>query len=335
LNQGSVTVNGFSIQIQRNGITIANQSFPYELAAGQSLDVSMADIVLTSAKTEFVFTVTPSTLTDDLTDNNSIEWPVTFISNSALIPTREDFINPSWTFVNAGSTDWGLEGTNYQQSAVFRAFNAQNPTDKAWLVSPQLDFSQAIEASMFAEFSYAQNGSQDEHVLVLLSDNCGQSFDHVLLDATASELVAGQLNTEWTPSNEEDWVRQYFNLNNHVGRTNILVAIQLTNDNGNNFYVDNIEFFENDDPTPPEVKTPFQVYSNESLTQTYLTFNLEEQQPAAVVVSNIMGASIANLTVDNALNQTLTFQLDAAPAIYIFRVLIGNQWHVVKQYIGN
>jgi hypothetical protein len=335
LNQGSVAVNGFSIQIQRNGITIANQSFPYELAAGQSLDVSMSDITLTSAKTDLVFTVTPSTIPDDLTANNSIEWPITQITNTTLIPTRENFIDPSWTFVNAGSTNWGIESTNYQKSAVFRAFNAQNPTDKAWLVSPQLDFSKAFEASMFAEFSYAQNGDQDEHVLVMLSDNCGQSFDHVLLDATASELVSGQLNTEWTPASEDDWVRQYFNLNNHVGKTNILVAIQLTNDNGNNFYVDNIEFFENDDPTPPEVKIPFQVYSNETLTQTYLTFNLEEQQPAAVVVSNIMGASIANLTVDNALNQTLTFQLDAAPAIYIFRVLIGNKWHSVKQYIGN
>jgi hypothetical protein len=114
-----------------------------------------------------------------------------------------------------------------------------------------------------------------------------------------------------------------------------LIAVQIVNDNGNNFYMDNIEFFENDDPTPPEISSPFKIYSNETLTQTFLTFNLEEQQPAEVIMANIMGGSIANITVDNALNQTLTFQLNSAPGIYIFRVRIGNDWSVVKYYIGN
>jgi hypothetical protein len=120
-----------------------------------------------------------------------------------------------------------------------------------------------------------------------------------------------------------------------VGQSDILIAVQIVNDNGNNFYMDNVEFYENDDPTPPEISSRFKVYSNESFTQSFLTFNLDEQQPAEVIVSNIMGASIANISVDNALNQTLTFQLGTAPGIYIFRVRIGNDWKVIKHYIGN
>jgi hypothetical protein len=159
----------------------------------------------------------------------------------------------------------------------------------------------------------------------------------VLLEQNASDFTGMQRSNEWIPTDEIDWAKKYFinDLNAFTGQSDILVAIQVTNDNGNNFYVDNIEFFENDDSTPPEISVPYKIHTDEFNNQTYLTFNLDEQQPAEVIVANIMGASIANVIIDNALNQTLTFQLNSAPAIYIFRVRIGNEWKAVKYYMGN
>lgn len=332
-NQGSVTINGFSIQLKRNNTTLLTQNFDDILDPGVEVIVSLPSVGLLAGANDLIFIATPNNLTDDIPANNTINWSVTQITNSMIIPARENFSAPNWNFID-GTNSWTITTTNYQQSAVFEGFTTVTAGD-AWLVSPRLDFSKAIEASMFADISYAQNVPQDEFVRIAVSDNCGLTFDHVLLEQNASQFTGIERSTEWIPTDEEDWVKEYFNLNDFTGQSDILVAIQVTNDNGNNFYVDNIEFYENDDPSPPEISSPFKVYSNESLNQTFLTFNLEEQQPAEVIVANIMGASIANVTIDNALNQTLTFQLDTAPAIYIFRVRIGNEWKVVKHYMGN
>jgi hypothetical protein len=332
-NQGSVTVNGFSIQVTRNNITLLIQNVADILDPGAEVTVSLSSVGLLTGTNDLVFTTTPNSLSDDVPGNNTATWSVAQITNSMSIPARENFSTPHWNFIS-GTNSWTLGSTNYEQSAVFEGFTTETP-GTAWLVSPRLDFSKALEASLFADISYAKNLAQDEYVRMVVSDNCGLTFDHVLVEQNASAFIPITRSTNWIPASEDDWVRKYFNLNEFTGQSDILVAIQITNDNGNNFYVDNIEFFENDDPTPPEIGSRFKVYSNEALTQTFLTFNLDEQQPAEVVVSNMMGGSIAHVTVDHALNQTLTFQLNTAPAIYIFHVRIGNTWKAVKHYIGN
>jgi hypothetical protein len=200
-------------------------------------------------------------------------------------------------------------------------------------VSPKLDFSNSLEASVFADFSYRQRGLADEEVIVAASVNCGQTFDYTFYSNGASTLGDGGSSVSpWVPSTEDDWNRKYFNLNSLAGFSDVLVAFQVTNNNGNNLYIDNIEFFENDDSTPAKVSAPFRVYLENGTT--YQTFNLEESQPSRVQVSNIMGGILADESIVNALNQTLTFKFGANPAIYIFKIQIGSQTYAVRQYMA-
>lgn len=337
-NQGSTTANGFTISTTRNSSILSSQTFATALNPGAEITVELPEIGLISGKNELIFTVSTGGVVDDNPGNNVVQWPVTQIINQQTIPSREDFTQyEPWEIINRGNESWTLGGTNYQVSAVFPASSNDydNIGEESWFVSPKLDFSKAVEASMFADFSYAKNGARDEYVRVKLSNNCGTSFDHVLLEQYASEFTGLNQSNPWTPSSESHWTREYFDLNDFAGQSNILISVQIVNDNGNNFYMDNIEFYESDDRTPPEIDSRFRVYSNASLSETFVTFNLKDQQPAEVIVSNIMGANIAGITLDNALNQTVTFQLDNAPAVYIFRVRIGNEWKVVKHYTGN
>jgi len=273
-------------------------------------------------------------LVDDLPSNNVLNTSIKKIVNQQIIPVREDLETPEWHFIADGNVYWNTIQTNFGKSAFFGAYNFNAIGESASLVSPKLDLTKASEAAMFVDFSYAKNSPADEFVSVRVSENCGQTFPHVLLDDLVSTLTSSESSNSWMPSNSSEWKTQYFNLNNFAGQDDVLVAIEVVNDNGNNLYVDNIEFFENDDPTPTRIEEPFRVYSNAALTQTYLTFNLEEQQDAQILVSNTMGASIANVSVDNALNQTINFQLNVVPGIYIFHVRIGNKWSAVKQFIG-
>jgi hypothetical protein len=54
-----------------------------------------------------------------------------------------------------------------------------------------------------------------------------------------------------------------------------------------------------------------------------------------VQVASILGNSMLDIKEDNILNQTLTFDLDVVPGIYIFRIRIGGELYVVKQFMQN
>jgi hypothetical protein len=333
-NEGTVTINGFSVNVYRGGNLIDTQSVSETLLTGLETVVTLDPISLGGGINALSFSVTANSITDDLPSNNSMDFNVKKIENQMSIPVREDFESSNWHFVSNGNVYWNTLQTNYDNSAFFGAYNFNAVGESAWLVSPKLDLTKVTETALFADFSYGKNLPADEFISIKVSENCGESFTHVLLDDLASTFASEESSGAWVPESNSDWQTRYFNLNSFVGQDDILVAIEIVNDKGNNFYVDNIEFFENDDPTPTRIIEPYRVYSNTALTQTYLTFNLDEQQPAQVMVSNTMGASLTNISIDNALNQTLTFQLNVAPGIYIFHVRIGDKWSAVKQYIG-
>src|SRR6185436_10290299 len=98
-----------------------------------------------------------------------------------------------------------------------------------------------------------------------------KTFSEVLFSNSALNLSDNTSSSSWMPSSADHWTKKYFNLDALAGKQNVLVAIKATNNDGNNLYLDNIEFFENDDPTPPVISEPFLVYTIAG--QTYLTFN--------------------------------------------------------------
>ena len=337
-NNGTEDISTLTIVSSNNGANLPNQVLNSSLSPGQSSEIVINNIQLQPGTNSISITINPDGLADGVPGDNTIQTPIGLIQNLATIPVRENFnATPMWSVINTGTDGWVFEETNYSEyafSAVFKSYSNPSVGDQSWLVSPRLDFSNAIEASLFADFSYRQRGLADEQVILAASVNCGKTFDYTFYADGASTLGDGGSSfSPWVPSAEDEWNQKYFNLNSLAGFSDVLVAFQVTNNNGNNLYLDNIEFFENDDSTPTPVTAPFSVYMESGTT--YLTFNLEESQPSRVQVANVMGGILADETMSNALNQTLTFKLGANRAIYIFKIQIGAQTYAVRQYMGN
>ena len=335
-NNGTENISTLTIATTKNGSGLPTQVMNVSLPPGQSAEININTIPLSSGINNFIIGVTPNGPSDQTPDDNVISIPVTRIENSSFVPIRENFnLTPQWSVVNTGASGWTFEETDYSTfgtSAAFKAFNFPTIGEQSWLVSPKLDFSKAIEASIFAHFSYGQRIPADELITVAASTNCGRTFDHVFFSNGASVFTGDVSAMPWNPSAESDWERRYFNINALAGYTDVLLTFQITNQNGNNLYLDNIEIFENDDATPTEVDAPFRLYVENGIT--YLTFNLEEALPSRVQVASIMGSILADETVDHALNQTLTFNLGANPAIYIFNIQIGSKTYALRQYMA-
>jgi Pregnancy-associated plasma protein-A len=333
-NLGTSVINGFTVALSKNGVPQPIQNIDTTFDPGAETEISLSELSMNAGGNDVDILVTPNGPSDSSPVDNAISMHVSLITNAATIPVRENFNSgSSWSVVAPKTTAWVTNAsTNYEKSAAFMSFDNPNLGEESWLVSPKLDFSNAVEARLFADFSYGYNSPNQETIIVAYSENCGKTFAPTQTSIDLSDFI--ETFDSWVPDKKEDWVEKSFDLNELAGKENILIKIQAKNFNGNNLYVDNIEFFEDDNTTPAEVPRPFRVWQGEKRSETYLTFNLEDNQTVHVQVASMMGNKILDVTQENTLNQTLTLDLDVVPGIYIFRVFIDDRLFVVRHYMG-
>jgi hypothetical protein len=218
-----------------------------------------------------------------------------------------------------------------------QAFDQGISGTEAWLATPVLDFSSAFKASVFFDYSYGFNGTESDRLKVVASTNCGNTYPIILFDRMGPALATANSSIPWHPATESNWKRNSFiNLNTLAGEKNVRLAFVFTNATGNNFYLDNIEFFLSDNPNPVDVSPEYySVYWNNS-SPAAVTFNLPERMDVRIQVVDILGRSFIDTTAPDILNQTFPIDLGgASPGIYLLRVQSQVMHSVTKFYLSN
>lgn len=263
---------------------------------------------------------------DDNAANSDTVITIIQNTNSDFIPLRETFDNNSlnsWSVANPqDGILWNLEEIDNQYTARF-----PTPTgvsgEKSWLVSPVLSFTNATEASLFFDVSYQWDGVSNDRLQILASTDCGDSY---FIPTPNFDLQGNALSSNGT--------QKYLSLTSLAGFTDVRIAFVATSAQGNNIYVDNIEFFVFDDPFPidPENK-PFAIYWG-SDGGAMITFNLSERQDVGYFLCDMMGRQISNALLPDMLNQTIPISGISSPGIYIVRLQIGNKFYPTKVYLS-
>jgi hypothetical protein len=213
-------------------------------------------------------------------------------------------------------------------------------------VSPVLDFSRALKSSLFFDISYAKSTAGSDQLQILSSTDCGVTFQNSVFAQTGNELAYGlptnnptstnSTNSSWRPQLTSDWKRQYVNLDALIGKTGnqqTRLAFVVTNDHGNNLYIDNVELFIDDNPSPVSINTLYSVYNN--LQANFkITFNLPETEMVRLQIFNTLGQVVVDNELPETLNQTYSVDMSGQQAgIYIVRLQMGNQLGTAKVYI--
>lgn len=342
-NLGSSPVNTFKIKYAVNGGAV--QTTPVNdlnLLPGEQTEVSLPSIGLSDGENTLSFEIyEPNELPDTHPEDNQIIVQTILNSFQDHIPLRENFDNEwesAWSIVNPkGEMKWRETTTNFDNSIYFNAHDNSILGDQAWLASPVLDFSNTTAASVFFDLSYRHRDSANDELKILASRNCGESYDEVLYIKSGASITGVSSASAWTPSQPSHWDRIFVNLNSLVGEENARLAFVFTNANGNNIYLDNIEFFTSDDPDPFVPENPYKIYgsNSENHLDFFVTFNLEARQSVNLQIVDMTGQLIANQELDDVLNQT--FLIDAAnrsAGIYIVRLLINNRYYADKIYLS-
>lgn len=337
-NLGSVNVTSFSIQAFING-----QAQPIQILSNIMLGASEENTftintlpLLTGDNTITITISEPNGLPEEILDNNSISIKRVVNPATDRIPLREDFNGSfsTWSIISQNNEDvWTPIGTNKSFSPAYLAFDNLNLGEESWLVSPVLDFSKTSKASLFFDVSYANQSHGNEQLRILYSEDCGQTYSNILYDQSGSALSSSTSDLTWIPNKDADWRREFINLNSLTGKEQLRFAFVAKANHGNNLYLDNIEFFIDDNPFPVPIQQSYSVYGTGN--EMKLTFNLTEKQTAFLKIYDIQGKVLVDNILPDVLNQTYSFDLGIqGSGIYIVRVVLKDQVSATKVFLG-
>lgn len=351
-NKGNVTIQSFKIRYSVNGGDVQTMSAAenFNLAPNEQSNITLPLLELADGENFLSFEIVePNGFADiDLADN--VMNIKTIVSDAKdKIPLRENFdadeLQDQWEIVNPeGSMKWTKVSTNYNYSLHFKGYNSNSTmTDHAWFVSPVLDFSDAVTASLFFEVSYRYRNMDSIRdpgqgvFKVLASRDCGNKFEEVLLSHSETSISNISSENEWVPTGADDWKQTYINLTSLAGEENVRIAFVLANGISNNIYLDNLEFFVSDDPSPITPSDLYTVYGSdlESAKNFYITFNLANRQTIACELVDMMGRQVGTKEMTDVLNQTFKIEVEnASSGIYLVRLLIDKKYYVSRILVG-
>ena len=347
-NKGDEVISNFKILYSVNdGNTQTMPVFEnFSLSPGAETTITLPVLALAEGENSLSFELVEPNGFGDVNPIDNVKEVKTVFSNAEdKIPLRENFDNEfenRWSIVNPeGSVTWKEATTNYNRSLYVDGYsNGSTASGDSWLVSPVLDFSDAIAASVFFDVSHRFKNMDsirepgEDVFKVLASKDCGQVYDQVLLGQNEISLARENSEVEWTPSEPGDWTQTYINLNALAGEKNVRIAFVLTNPISNNLYIDNLEFFVSDNPSPTVISSSlYSLYMNETeIGKNFnITFNLDNRQAVTCELVDMMGRQIATREFSDVLNQTFNFDCEnISTGIYLVRLRIDNSYYVSR-----
>ena len=114
--------------------------------------------------------------------------------------------------------------------------------NESWLISPLL-FSDYLDSlSLQFDYAYKRTLNKNDRLRVLISVDCGAHFDYVLFDKNSAQLSDIISNEGFLIETNSVWQNVFIDLNDFFVEESLRIAFVFTNGNGNNLYLDNIEF---------------------------------------------------------------------------------------------
>ncbi|MDW3210361.1 MAG: choice-of-anchor J domain-containing protein [Reichenbachiella sp.] len=231
---------------------------------------------------------------------------------SEVIPVRQKFAKTlegsGWYYWRSDApTDWTISEfreenvSNYALS--FMGYDIDELGVENWFVSPILDFSATEEASMTFDVSYANKSDRNDQLQILASTNCGRVYPIEVYNKKGSALAIAQSESAWSPVTTEDWRNEFVDLSDLVGDQEVRLAFVVTNQNGNNLYLDNIEFYVSADENQIVITESMRAFPNPATDYIEVKFNFNIKEEILLRIMSLDGDVIAEQSFPNTLNQ--------------------------------
>lgn len=334
-NAGTL-ISSLKVLTTVNGITSAQVLTNLNFTGNTERDITLNPATLVNGDNDLTIELTePDGDIDFFPDNNKLSVATVLNMASDIIPLQQDFsgsFQDDWTITNPqGGKAWESIPVVNNTALYVNDYNNPQKGDMAWLVSPTLDFTSATEASLHFDQSYAGRPGKLDRLYILASLDCGNTFADTLYTAAGATLAGGRASdADWKPTTGTDWDRRAISLTSLVNNSDVRIAFVMVNDQGNNFYIDNIEFFVSEDPL--EINEILAIYPNPVTDETTkITFNLPQRKNVTLDIVDGLGRVMTTQYLPNILNQTYPLNLpNVPPGVYLVKVITDDKVYVRK-----
>ena len=322
-NAGTL-INQLTITTTVNGDVYTQTMNDLNVPGNTSADITLDAIQLSTGPNIISVVLSqPNGVPDFFPTNNEVEYLTILDDTQESLPTRQRFDNNSvgnWITTNpTGGLNWESVLINNDPAIYANGFGS-TAGDQTWLVSPVFDFTGIDDGLLRYDHSYASRMGASDVLYILASRDCGLTYTDTLHRAGSGSLARGRTSeSAWKPSADTDWTRKNsVSLASLADVTEARIAFVFKSGEGNNLYIDNIEFFLSSNPIA--ITGGMEIYPTVPVDEPVrVTFDLPEKVPVRLDVIDNTGRVLTTYRLDNVLNQTYTLDVTHTAGLYYVR----------------
>lgn len=281
---------------------------------------------------------------DDMELNNVISGSFRAITPPMTLPFTETFsINifppANWNYVHFNPNNdmsrasVGGFGNSTGSMKMDNYSGAMNITgQKDYLMSPMLDFSNALSPQLRFSVAYAKyNSSSVDELKIVVSIDCGETWTQVYDKKGTTLSTAPNASSAWTPSSTQ-WRTDSLSLSAYAGEYNVILMFTSISDYGNNLYVDDVFVGE----TPfTGISEPFVSSINlfPNPATDIINLSVSKSTSLQILVQDALGKTLRTISADNSSEISIpTGNLSAG--IYFLKIADGAN-SCTKKFVKN
>lgn len=347
-NRGDNTITSVLFEYNINGGTNSTATWNGTLNPGESTTFELPAIT-TSDYGNLALNILGSIVGQaDEYEHYNNRWRITFNRRELTsLPFTEsfegDFELNNWMVQNPdGSSTWETietGGLNWNGSSATVQLYNYNPrlNQRDMLISPLLDIPSTTDP-VWLLFDVAYQSRSTSNVVkdtlqVVVSTNCGQSFDDLIYDKDGITLSTNDTSQlDFVPEFVWDWRTDSVDLSTYAGQE-IMFGFQTINRKGNNVYVDNVRVFVgNNEPTNvPDLSAYVSVYPNPTNSNLFIEITEPNLNIENISVKNLLGQPL-HTEWQHSGNRISLNTANLPEGVYLLDLQLDGQ-RVVKRFI--
>ena len=330
VNSGPESVSAFNVLARYPDREIDFDYAGPPIFSGDTAKISLPEVSAINGSGKITVSVSVPELTDAHPEDNLKSAYFVVDTTTEQLPLREDFTLANdkplnWFIYNPDqSTTWKLietSATEKNKAIYLNNFDYWGVNEKDWLISPLLDFRDLQVIKLSFMVSYAYNFNYHDKLQVLISTNCSPDFSHVVYEASGELLSETYAVTSWQAEEKSEWQKISLDLDEYIGERNVRIAFVIDNGNGNNLYLDDIEFFISEEPSFELPAGVNYIFPNPVDGILPVTFNLDEKETVKMALYDLRGKLLLDASYLNTLNQIYELDLYGLPsAVYLLKI---------------
>lgn len=346
-NNGVQDQSDFEVSYQLNNQPVVTEQFQGVLAAGETVEFTFTEPLTIDEDGEYELNITVNADGDQVTNNDGLSSTFSLFVDLADTPFEEQFEDTGFPSANwrinnpddaQGWEEITVIGSDGAGTTAGYVNNFSYDTDGERDIVQTQVYTIIDSAYLYFDLAKAQASIiNSDAFLVEVSTDCGDSFE-VIYTKSGLELstVSDFETANWTPSSEEDWRREYVDLQNYVGQ-NVLFQFVNINGNGNGTFLDNVNVMQGLDSISSnrELLTLEGVEIFPNPTDAYLNVRLPQSITGMVSLElfNNVG-QLVNKQQEVLSGSQLSLDVTAQPAgVYYLRIRSGQKQSMKKVVI--